>query len=278
MVAISQFEAFLQAIIEEPQDDPIRLIAADWLDENGQPERAEFIRVQCGIAELEKECWCGGCVKKRGGGQHTNGPCAVDQERIILPSGRSTQAFLRRRERELLALHGAEWVRPIAEILGLTRWGNAGITCGPNDPQQDTNWTFRRGFICAVTCTLAGWCGKECPHCHGEGHRGRRLPNAPCPVCHGGGRIGVHGPALVEASPLERMRMTDRRPWNAGNHRWGWTNDAADFPAVPWYLPAEIFNRLAGGLQMSAGRVWYKDENTATTAASEAALAWARCR
>lgn len=38
--------AFLAAIRERPDDDAIRLIFADWLDENGDPERAEFIRTQ----------------------------------------------------------------------------------------------------------------------------------------------------------------------------------------------------------------------------------------
>lgn len=36
----------LQNIIEEPEDDGLRLIFADWCDDNGEPERAEFIRAQ----------------------------------------------------------------------------------------------------------------------------------------------------------------------------------------------------------------------------------------
>jgi uncharacterized protein (TIGR02996 family) len=40
-------QAFLQAICEAPEDDTPRLVYADWLEENGQPERAQFIRVQC---------------------------------------------------------------------------------------------------------------------------------------------------------------------------------------------------------------------------------------
>ena len=36
---------FLRAIRENPADDAPRLVYADWLDENGRPERAEFIRV-----------------------------------------------------------------------------------------------------------------------------------------------------------------------------------------------------------------------------------------
>ena len=41
---------FLAAIRAAPDDDAPRLIYADWLDEHGQAERAEFIRVQCELA------------------------------------------------------------------------------------------------------------------------------------------------------------------------------------------------------------------------------------
>jgi uncharacterized protein (TIGR02996 family) len=39
-------DALLEAIRREPEDDLVRLVYADWLDEYGDPERAEFIRVQ----------------------------------------------------------------------------------------------------------------------------------------------------------------------------------------------------------------------------------------
>jgi uncharacterized protein (TIGR02996 family) len=44
---------FLAAIRAAPDDDAPRLIYADWLDEHGEPERAEFIRVQCELARRE---------------------------------------------------------------------------------------------------------------------------------------------------------------------------------------------------------------------------------
>jgi uncharacterized protein (TIGR02996 family) len=44
--------AFRRDIIENPDDDTPRLVYADWLDEHGQPERAEFIRVQCELARM----------------------------------------------------------------------------------------------------------------------------------------------------------------------------------------------------------------------------------
>jgi uncharacterized protein (TIGR02996 family) len=44
---VTHDDAFVQAIIENPGDDTPRLVFADWLDEHGDPARAEFIRVQC---------------------------------------------------------------------------------------------------------------------------------------------------------------------------------------------------------------------------------------
>jgi uncharacterized protein (TIGR02996 family) len=47
---MSDATALLAAIRAAPDDDAPRLIYADWLDEHGQPERAEFIRVQIELA------------------------------------------------------------------------------------------------------------------------------------------------------------------------------------------------------------------------------------
>lgn len=44
--------AFLRAIRDRPDDDLPRLIYADYLDERGQPARAEFIRVGCERARV----------------------------------------------------------------------------------------------------------------------------------------------------------------------------------------------------------------------------------
>ncbi len=42
-----QERAFLDAIIADPADDTPRLVFADWLSDNKQEERGEFIRLQC---------------------------------------------------------------------------------------------------------------------------------------------------------------------------------------------------------------------------------------
>src|SRR5206468_7966092 len=74
-------EAFIQAIIADPDDDAPRLIYADWLDERGDP-RGEFIRVQCALARMDE--W--------------------DPRRWDL----------KRREQDLLAAHKRAWLGTIA--------------------------------------------------------------------------------------------------------------------------------------------------------------------
>src|SRR5260221_508576 len=71
-------DAFMEDIIAHPGDDTPRLIYADWLDDHGQEARAEFIRVQIELTRM-----------------------GDDDER---------SDGLRRRERELLAAHGKEWL------------------------------------------------------------------------------------------------------------------------------------------------------------------------
>lgn len=49
-------DALLQAILDEPDADDLRLIYADWLEDHGEEERAEFIRVQCELAGPRLSC------------------------------------------------------------------------------------------------------------------------------------------------------------------------------------------------------------------------------
>jgi uncharacterized protein (TIGR02996 family) len=78
---MSYEEVFLQEIRESPADDLPRLIYADWLEDHGRPERADFIRVQIRLAR------------------------ALDDD-PDLPQ-------LRRTESLLLHRHGADWRRPL---------------------------------------------------------------------------------------------------------------------------------------------------------------------
>jgi uncharacterized protein (TIGR02996 family) len=81
-LAMTHDEAFLQDIIEHPDDDAPRLIYADWLDDHGQSARGEFIRVQCELARL--------------------------------PEGDERRAVLAGRETDLLEAHESEWTARLA--------------------------------------------------------------------------------------------------------------------------------------------------------------------
>jgi uncharacterized protein (TIGR02996 family) len=52
---VSDDPTFLKAILAAPEDDALRLVYADWLQENGQPERAEFIRAECEQATIHSD-------------------------------------------------------------------------------------------------------------------------------------------------------------------------------------------------------------------------------
>jgi len=52
-ISMSMRKAFIAAIANAPDDETPRLVFADWLEDNGDPERAEFIRLQCRLAAMD---------------------------------------------------------------------------------------------------------------------------------------------------------------------------------------------------------------------------------
>ncbi len=54
---MSDRDALFRAVCESPDDDTPRLVFADWLEENGDLERAEFIRLQVRLAPSDAPRW-----------------------------------------------------------------------------------------------------------------------------------------------------------------------------------------------------------------------------
>ncbi len=120
----------LAAIIAEPDCDDLRLVYADFCEEEGDEARAEFIRVQCELARLpEPEP----CETEEGETQCGNLDCAYRRRET-----------LRRREQELLPAIEVPWA-----VLCPTTGGNTSI--------GDPPWTFRRGFVEAITLSAESW-------------------------------------------------------------------------------------------------------------------------
>src|SRR5262249_31907086 len=49
---MSDGQAILRTIVENPADDAPRLVYADWLEEQGRPGRAEVIPLQCALYRM----------------------------------------------------------------------------------------------------------------------------------------------------------------------------------------------------------------------------------
>jgi uncharacterized protein (TIGR02996 family) len=67
------YEPFLRAICADPEDDTVRLAYADWLDENGDPDRAEFIRASIACHRAFNHPKNPGCRRAKESLKHNSG-------------------------------------------------------------------------------------------------------------------------------------------------------------------------------------------------------------
>lgn len=120
--AMTTQEAFLEVIVAHIDEDAPRLIYADWLEEHGDPARAEFIRVQCRIARGELPDCTYGC-----------------------PRDDCLRCQLHHREKELLNRHVCKWLSNLPPGILLPILPNAQYEC------------FRRGFVAEIVLSVADW-------------------------------------------------------------------------------------------------------------------------
>jgi uncharacterized protein (TIGR02996 family) len=240
---VATADAILAAVIAEPWCDLHRLAYADWIEERGDDARAEFIRVQCGLARPARCEWEAedGAPCPRYNARRPDGrlqlwcPTCAAREKA-LPGLRHRERWLLTAIREALAAE-LPTSRPGCHAWGLYLERHAG------DIDDEFTVGFARGFAAVVTLPCAAWLAR--------------------------------GPALVRAAPLERVTLSDRRPQHgltgAGEEywAWGWYADRRDHPP-PGCLPSRLW-RDSGAL----GRR-YPSEASALADASRMALAWAR--
>lgn len=125
--------AFVAAIVANPDDDTARLVAADFLEENGDPDRAAFIRVQVQLARLE----------------------ATGQ-------GKSLEADeLRKKERAFLGPLSTDpffWgAQDCPELVRVTSRGRGREPLGAMTIAGVERLIWRRGFVDQVTCPAEEW-------------------------------------------------------------------------------------------------------------------------
>ncbi len=131
---MNEREAFLAAIAEAPANDVPRLVFADWLEEHDDP-LAEFIRLQIELEPLRVRL--------------ADPPAELERVKRLhgIPPGGSERgptwplARMLAREEELLRLHRAAWLDPVAGL----------------EDDNDSNFAaeFRRGFVASVEINLS---------------------------------------------------------------------------------------------------------------------------
>jgi uncharacterized protein (TIGR02996 family) len=173
-------ELLLRAILGQPKEETPRLVYADWCDENGQPERAEFIRVQVRLAGMKDEA-----AALEGMMQM---PVVFDLDKAMFKGKPISPEFwdriyecrgLQLREKELWASNSPTGVAQ--QIAREWPVQNNGISLQLSDVRQRIPGYFSlvsRGFISSLTCTWFDW--------------------------------RTHADAIRAAQPVERVRLTTR--------------------------------------------------------------------
>lgn len=194
MTLTNNKKALLRPILENPSDIGLRLFYADELQQAGEEDRAEFIRVQCRIAELE-------AVRGMANPNKSN-------------SGRKLLDALRRRERELWNKKEIwDWHGETRELF------SRGLA--------DGEWREMHscGFADTVRCTLEEFVGgeKECPNFEDSILEPDTNALVCCRQCDNTGMIQFEGIAadLFAQQPVRNVVITDREP-NRNDKGWYW--------------------------------------------------------
>jgi len=169
--------ALLSAVLADPFDDGPRFVYADWLEENEERERADFIQTQ-----ITKGLQCDNCMGDSAVGQ----PCPYNggklcpycddlQEETGLPSSLfgEGKVIYRRGFVDEVRCTMREW-------------------CGP------------------IPCNMCGRWNLELIELYGRSHVIR--PNKNCFHCNGTGRTPGIAKSVCEAWPVTRVVLTDRKP------------------------------------------------------------------
>jgi uncharacterized protein (TIGR02996 family) len=159
---------YLRAVLAHPDDDGPRLVAADWWDEQGAAERAEFVRVQVALAANPglEHCteasanWCPACGNCRCP-EPEESKCDEACPLHCPDSPHGEYEALRRRERELRTYDNVISWLPVVEPWGAFLSATCASHLGPGDahccngPSPIANAEFRRGFVGELTAAAA---------------------------------------------------------------------------------------------------------------------------
>jgi uncharacterized protein (TIGR02996 family) len=243
----------LNAVIESPDDDNVRIVCAGWLEDHGQEERAKFICAQIELAKIDAQR-----------------PRAV-------PMTADNEAFWQRRQ-HLKAEQKRLW--------GLLDLGiGHGVQCVLNRTYRETSLSpnqvyavYERGFVSELRCTLAEFMGGDCERCRvrrgREGYLVHKRAYDDCPQCNGTGRVPGLAETIFRDHPVMTVMLTDVEPQESGFGWWfGFENGVRN--ELRHCLPNEI---MEYNLQERGGSKYFPTREAAIAAKSRACVDFARGR
>jgi uncharacterized protein (TIGR02996 family) len=224
---MSDRAAFIRAICEQPTDDTVRLVFADWLEEHDEPARAEFIRVQVKLAKKPVGCHRHAKECPRYGLWRTRFPGTFS---ACVTCAKCWPKFLYHRQEQLWNFGApGHWSvddpLPFAHCIRCIDEESISGSLAVYDPIA----IYRRGFIDQITCSAADWLTHcdllywhpsqtaECPTCEGEGwviDRDGHVTNwtrERCPHCNAG---RLPRPCPETAHPLTSVVLTGLAEWD----------------------------------------------------------------
>lgn len=255
---MSEREGLLAAILANPEADLPRLVYADWLDENGESERAEFIRLQIEKSKLIADKACAA---------YESGRCCRSTECTLCP--------IHRRENDLfLSLRQKPgWFEPVE----YEHYCSPGVEAG-----MKLACVVRRGFVSEVHAPLSWLIGGTCPECQfwaADYSRPIEESHQHCRTCRGKKRTAGHLGELVKCQPVTWVQPTDREPEEGVNGQYSWYYRSYLPVAQNWRsdLPREIFSIMTNGvIPIRSGFLNFPDKQAAQQALSIALLQHAR--
>jgi uncharacterized protein (TIGR02996 family) len=231
--------SLLAGICAEPADDTARLVFADFLDEQGRRERAEFIRAQVALARKDwSRCSQGHPWERVCKGSYPvpvaicracgmDGPFWPDVEGDIQ---------LRAREKALFGHTGTAGF--FDTLPGAYRNADSRMQITTADQLK---YTVRRGFVEALECSAANflkhadalvWNPEQkakCSRCDGDGkaHGSDRpfewsadVDYGKCVVCKGTGYSNEPRPCVETAQPVAKVKLTTHPNMQSNDEGW----------------------------------------------------------
>ena len=258
-------QSLLRAVLETPDDDLPRLVMADWFDEHGDPERAEYIRASINFAkeyiDPPKEYLPGMMMSAR--------QFAVSKNQGHIP-------------------FDSKWHSDIGGMRGWAVHPSLPFTSEPEKYSQymvsrdklkewfplcfadpKIQWTLKRGWPYKLECDTARFIGGSCSACSGtgrympmqrwfintfnRGEAGSIDQTEPCKDCLESGYYPNLHDVVGSNFPITEIHLVDKKTNQAVDYKgreffiW-YRDDHEDAPpsnyALNMFLPKVIFKHL----------------------------------